>query len=441
MLNAREAAYKIIASYKRSGAYSEIALDNIIKREHLSERDAALTGSIALGTIQNLYFLDYYIGCYCSLPVKKLSPAVLSVLELSAYQILFLDRIPARAAINEGVELTKKYGGKKASGLVNAVLRRISENSENLPPIQDDSFSEYISIKYSVSRWFSEEMISRLGKKDAEEFFRICNLPPDVTVNTNNIKTTAEDAKKILSDLNIGYTEADGFPGTFIIKKAAGLINTDYFKCGLFYVQDVSARCAVLASGVKSGGSVLDVCAAPGGKSILAALLMENTGRVISCDIHGKKLGKIEENASRLGISIIETRQADAKEFVNDFENAFDTVLADVPCSGFGVIRKKPEIKYKAYEDIEGLNRIQLDILRNSSRYVKPGGVLIYSTCTVLQRENEDVVTAFLAGNDEFFLEKFTVNNKITAENGYTTLWPHINGSDGFFVARLRRRI
>ena len=440
MMTSREAAFKAVTAYKNSGAWSEIYLDNLFKAESISGRDAALANNIALGTIQNFYFLDYCISEYCKTPIKKLHPVVHTILQISAYQILFLSRVPQSAAVNEGVDLCKKYAFTKASGLVNAVLRRISENRASLFQVRADSLESFLSIRYSHPMWLVDELIKTIGPNETEQFLATNNTPADITVQTNFLKTTDKSVADRFSDLGIDFDQDPRIQGSFHIRGTGRLDSIDIFSEGLIYVQDMSAYASVMASEPKPGMRVLDVCAAPGGKSVSCGILMNNEGSIISCDIHDKKLGRILDNASRMGIGIIETRQADGRVFIPEYESSFDIVIADVPCSGFGVIRKKPEIRYKTDEDTAGLCNVQLDILKNASRYVRPGGILIYSTCTVLKRENEDIIFEFLKHDDSFILDSFSVGNFVNSNSGYVTIWPQRTGTDGFFISKLRRK-
>lgn len=439
MLTSREAAFMAISAYKKSRVWSASVLELILKDADISDKDAALAENISLGTVENLYFLDYCISRYSKIPVKKLQHSVLTIMELSAYQIMFLDRIPPRAAVNEGVSLVKKLVGEHPAGLVNAVLRKVADNREALFVVDSKEASDRLSIRYSHSKWFVEEIISRIGEKDTEKLLQENNTHADITFFTNTLKTTQSNAITALSGLGYNCEKSQIFPECFRIGKTTGVYDTQIFKNGDIYVQDEAAYCAVTAAGPRHGMSILDVCSAPGGKSVSAAILMNNDGEVLSLDINAKKLKLIESNTARLGIDIIKTGVSDARIYYPKYEGVFDIVIADVPCSGFGVIRKKPEIRYKSDKETAPLCAVQAKIIRNVSRYVKPGGTLIYSTCTLLRRENEDIVSAFINENGAFSTEDFTVGSGIASDNGMLTLWPHINGTDGFFIAKLRR--
>lgn len=441
MLGAREAAFKALAAYRKNGAWSEIFLDNLAEKEEISQRDMALAENIVMGVISNLYYLDYYIGLYCATPLKKLHPALLDILRLSAYQIIFLEKIPVSAAVNEGVSLTKEFVNVKASGLANAVLRKISQNVKSLPEIESEDFSQYLSVKYSFPLWYVKEIQSYFDKEQCVSYFESCSKVPPVTIHANTLRITTQDFEAALENENIRYKKNAKIPGSYDISGAGKMSGLEIFKNGYAYVQDNSAYIAAIIAGAKKGDRVIDICSAPGGKSITSAMAMENCGYILSCDIHEKKLKRVRENAENLGIDIIETKCLDGRKRVDELLDGFDVVIADVPCSGFGVVGKKPEIRYKKDEETIGLCKTQLEILKNAANYAKPGGTVLYSTCTVLKRENEDIVRKFLTENHEFELMPFSYDGIIDGKDGMATFWPHINGFDGFFAAKLRRKL
>jgi 16S rRNA (cytosine967-C5)-methyltransferase len=424
MTSGRQAAAAALGKYRRAGAWSEMAVDSVIRANGLDRREAALCARLVYGVLQNAALLDFYIGCYSSVPTGKLEPKVLDILRVSAYQLLFMDRIPASAAVSEGVALCRSGGCSRAAGLVNAVLRRIAENRGQLPEIPGKGTAEYLALRYSHPLWLAREMTESLGYDFTEGFFAANNAEPPVSIQTNTLKITGTALAERFSAS--GTPLAPGtLPDSFTLAGAGSVTGYPEFSEGLFYVQDDAARGAVAASGAAAGMNVLDACAAPGGKSFAAAIQMRNSGSIISCDLHEKKLHRISENAARLGITIIRTRAMDAAKPDADLLGWADVVLADVPCSGLGVIRKKPEIRYKDPEELKQLPAVQLSILNGLADCVRPGGTLLYSTCTVRRSENEDVAEKFLANRGDF-----------TAE-GMRTLWPHRDGTDGFFICRL----
>ena len=434
----REAALTALERCRRDGAWSGAAIDNVIKKYALDRRDAALAANLCLGVLQNSSFLDYYINCFCNISSDMLEPKVRDILRLGVYQLLLLDKIPARAAVNESVALCRTSGCGRASGLVNAVLRKISALSGQLPEIPGKGTAEYLSIRYSHPRWLAQRLIDRKGYAFAEEFLAANNLPSGLDLQINTLKVETADFIRALSRMEADYS-LPGFPANCVSLRGGNVVSLPGYEEGLFYVQDRAACMAVQILSLSPGMKVLDACAAPGGKSFAAAIAMHNTGEILSCDIHEKKLPLIESGAKRLGIHIIRTMVADARRPSADLTGKFDAVIADVPCSGLGVIRKKPEIRTKSEEELSGLPQIQRDILENLSRCVKPGGVLLYSTCTILSEENEAVVNGFLSGHNEFLPEDFQVGSR-HSEMGMYTFWPNVDGTDGFFAAKLRRK-
>lgn len=424
MSNGRQAAIAALAKFRRAGAWSEMAVDSVVRENGLDPREAALCSRLMYGVLQNRALLDYYIGSYSSVPVGRLQPQALDILRISAYQLLFMDRIPASAAVSEGVALCKRGGCARASGLVNAVLRRISENRSALPEIPGKGTAEYLSVKYSHPLWLARELTACGGYAFTEDFFAANNAGTPVYIQTNTLKINPEVLAAQLTARGLAPMPGS-IPGAFAVSGAGRVTGYPEFAEGLFYVQDDAARLAVELSGAAEGMCVLDACAAPGGKSFAAAIRMKNAGQIVSCDLHENKLGRISDGASRLGLEIIRTRAMDARRPDADLADWADVVLADVPCSGLGVIRKKPEIRYKDPAELEGLPEIQLQILEGLADCVKPGGVLMYSTCTVRKRENEEVIDRFLGTHKDF------------SADGMRTLWPQEHGTDGFFLCRL----
>ena len=439
-VTAREAAFRAVSLFRKRGIWPETMLDSLITSEGMDPRDAALACEISGGVMRNMSLLDFYISAYLTSKISRLEPAVTDILRVSAYQLIFLDRIPAHAAVSEGVELTKRHANPRAASLANAVLRKIAANKDSLPEIPADDPVNYLSIKYSHPTWLVSELLNTLGPEECEAFLRENNEIPPITAQVNTLKATAGEALKALSDDGVEAEPHPWLNNALIIRQTGALASLKAFKDGLIYVQDAAARLAVTAAGLEPGMSVLDGCAAPGGKSFAAAIDMENRGRITSCDLHEKKLRKIDEGADRLGINIISTLAADGREPYAGLFSAFDVVFADVPCSGIGVIRKKPDIRYRNEKDVRALPDIQLDILRGLSKCVKPGGALIYSTCTVLNRENQGVTSRFLEENGDFTTESFTLPQPLGDCGGDVTLWPQKHGTDGFYICKMRRK-
>ena len=433
MDKAREAAVFALERTRRDGAWSSALSDAMKTKYNLDSRSLSLAVSISLGVLQSTALLDYYIDLN-SKSASKIEPKVRDIMRSGAYQLIFRDKIPASAAVNESVALCKKLGYSRVSGFCNAVLRKIASSADKLPEPPGKGTAQYLSVKYSHPQQLAQYIVDRRGYDAAEAFLAADNTIPDTCLQVNTLKITPDELMARLLAESIPCSMHPWLPNCIVT--AGSVSSMPGFDEGLFYVQDPAAKCAVLAAALEPGMYVLDSCAAPGGKSFAAAIAMRNEGSIDSCDLHDKKIRLISEGAQRLGISCINAFSHDARE---PFYRQYDAIIADVPCSGYGVIRKKPEIRYKPLEDSASMPAIQAAILENLSQYVKPGGVIVYSTCTVLGRENEDVVKAFLRAHAEFSAEGFTLPNGETAADGYITFWPDIHGTDGFFVSKLRR--
>ena len=432
-MGARTAALAALIACRRQGAFSDSALKEATRREHLERRDAALAARLCYGVEQNRGLLDFYLEQFVRGKLKDLQPVVLDILRLGAYQILFLDKVPASAAVNEAVEQTKKYANARAAGLVNGVLRSLVRAKADLPEPPD------LATKYSHPAALVALLQESLGE-ETEAFLRADNEAPETVLQWNPLRGEEAELRRQLDEKGVEWTRHPWLEGCYLVKGTGDLRTMEAFAKGLVYVQDPAARLAAEAAGVRPGMRVLDCCAAPGGKSFAAAIAMENRGQITSCDLHAHKIALIAAGAERLGISIIQAQARDATEACPEWEQSFDAVIADVPCSGLGVIRKKPDIRYKDVAQLAGLPRVQRAILENVSRYVKPGGTLLYSTCTVLRRENEDIVNAFLEAHPEFHPECFDAQEGAGLGTvPMATLLPQRNGTDGFFICRLRR--
>lgn len=434
--NARIVAFRALERCEKDRAWSAVTLDSLLRQAELSDRDAALATRLFLGVLQNESYLDYALDLYCR---SRTESGIRTVLRLGAYQLLFLDKIPAHAAVSETVALCRAIRLDRGASLVNAVLRRLSENKDHLPPIPGEGSASYLAIRYSHPLWLAERLIREQGYEQTEAFFHANNETAPLCIQVNRLRVSTEDYLRSLERRAVPYRVFPQLPGC--IELDGGKVpSLPGFEEGLFYVQDRAARTAVHAAGAKPGMRILDACAAPGGKSMAAALDAGGQCQLISCDLHEKKLRLIRGSADRLGlVDCLETLAADARSFRPEWESAFDLVLADVPCSGLGVIRKRPEIRRKGEEELQALPQIQSAIFDNLCRYVKPGGVLLYSTCTVLQAENRDRVSAFLNTHADFSSEDFSVGD-VRSTDGCYDFWPQTDGTDGFFAAKLRRK-
>ena len=440
-MDAREAAMLALNACQRQGGWSDGALKKQLSAAALSGRDAALATQLCFGVLQNQMLLDFYLSKFSNIPLKRMEGKVVQTLRLGAYQMLFLTRIPHSAAVNSAVALVKAHcKNPRAAGMVNGILRSMERSLQNMPVIPQGDPVAYLSTLYSHPKWLVKEFILSLGEEEAAQLLAADNSQPPTTVMVNTTRTTAETLKAMLE---ADHVEAEPHPwleNCLLLSRTGDLERLEAFQQGLFYVQDPASRLSVLAAGAKPGMRVLDCCAAPGGKSFAAAIAMENQGEIVSCDLHPHKKKLIQAGADRLGLTIITPKTADGKVFRPEWERAFDLVLVDAPCSGLGVIRKKPDIRYKDPAPLADLPAVQLDILRNAARYVRPGGTLMYSTCTLLYRENGEVVETFLAENKAYKAETFTLPGPVgPVQSGSVTLWPHRHGTDGFFISKMRR--
>ena len=426
-MSARTSALRVLNACRQNGAWADAALAAELGRETLSAPDAALTSRIVYGVLQTRMLLDYYLSAYCTQRLDHLQQPLPDILRIGAYQILYLDKVPDHAAVSESVELAKANKRGSAAGLVNAVLRKLSQNKNHLPALPADP-TERLSVETSHPRALTERMIAMLGAEEAGAFLRANNALAPVTVQVNPLKTTADKLLTELANAGIDAKPHPWVPDCIELTGVGDLSTLPAFYRGEFLVQDAAARLASL--GVEPGMRVLDVCAAPGGKSFSAAFAMRGKGSIVACDLHENKLKRIRDGAARLGIDCIETQAADGRVFRADWAESFDAVLCDVPCSGLGIIRKKPDIRYKDMSAFAALPDIQRAILKNASHYVKAGGLLVYSTCTVLPEENDGVTEAFLRSHSEF--------TPVPDGHG-AAFWPQRDQTDGFYLFRMRK--
>ena len=436
-MGARETALRALMACRKEGAWSNAVLKEYTKQDKLDSRDAGLAARLCYGVIQNRMKMDFYLKQLLTGKLSNLHPVVRDVLHMGLYQIYEMDRIPESAAVNESVALAKKYcKNPKASSLVNAVLRNAVRSKGQLQ--EPTSYAD----KYSHPDALISLLKASLPKGKLEPMLMANNAAPETTVQVNTLKTTAARLMQQLEAEHVSVKPHGWMKDCLVLSGTGNLEQLPSFRDGLFYVQDPAAKLSVLCAQLpKEDIRLLDCCSAPGGKSFAAAIAMEGHGSITSCDVHAHKTALIENGAARLGLTNITVRQQDATVCVPEWIGAMDVVIADVPCSGLGIIRKKPDIRYKDLAEIGQLPKLQLDILRNQAAYVKPGGVLIYSTCTVLKAENEEVVKAFLAENKEYTLEPLGLPGVFPKnETGMLTLIPGEYDTDGFFISRLRRK-
>ncbi|MDR2665561.1 MAG: 16S rRNA (cytosine(967)-C(5))-methyltransferase RsmB [Oscillospiraceae bacterium] len=437
----RELALRALRAYRRRGTFASDALDGVLRAARADARSSALVTAITRGVLRNMALCDFYIERMSSRPIGKIEPQVLDILRLSAYQMAFMGKIPVSAAVNEGVALARRHANSSAAGFVNAVLRALARSLGALPEPSGATKFETLAIKYSHPPWLVGELDAALGGEGIRELLEANNAQPPLTVRVNTLRTDVRGAIGALGRQGIEARPHSALGESLVLESAGNPAGICAMREGYIFVQDAASAAAAIAGRPKPGDTVLDGCAAPGGKSFAASILMMNKGAVISRDISAEKLAAVADGARRLGITVINTRRADARVPADVGEGALaDVVYADVPCSGFGAIRRKPEIRYKQPQDLRRLPEMQLGILSGLSTYVKPGGALMYSTCTVLRRENEDVAEEFLRRHGDFRADPFSLPGGLgEAPDGMVTLWPHIHGTDGFFICRMVR--
>ena len=443
-MNAREGALKVLYEIEVKEAYSNLALNKELNQHAYEQLDKGFMTELVYGVLENLIYLDFAIQQFSSIKLKKIHPMALNLLRLGAYQILFLDRIPASAAVNESVNLAKKYV-KRSSGFVNGILRNLIRNPEKIQiPDEKKDPVAFLSIKFSHPRWMVEQFLTFFSPEFTAELLKANNETPHLYVRVNTLKTNVEDCVASLNQKGFQVEVSPHIEEAITIKGTTNLAELDLLQMGHLYIQDFGSMLIGRIVDPKPGDLVVDVCSAPGGKATHLAQLMKNQGRILARDIHPHKIKLIKANANRLGTKIVEPEEFNGYELdINLIEKA-DRVLVDAPCSGLGIIRRKPEIKYrKKPEDVTEITALQLDILSKASQYVKPGGYIVYSTCTIDPRENEVVVKVFLKEHPQFELEnlgeKYAPLIPGKPQGEMLQLYPNVHGTDGFFMAKLTR--
>ncbi|MDR7074515.1 16S rRNA (cytosine(967)-C(5))-methyltransferase RsmB [Fictibacillus barbaricus] len=446
--NLRAIALEVLVKVEQNQAYSNLQLNQALQKADVNEKDKALLTSIVYGTIQRKNTIDFYLEQLLNKPIKKKDRWVLSLLRLSIFQMLYMDRVPDHAIIHEAVEIAKYKGHQGLAGMVNGILRKLQREGTDAMDEKLGNSAEKEALKYSMPFWLYQRWSSQFGAENAEKMAESNLIPAPVTARIN---TMLSSRTAVLDELNEeGITAAEGeLSSEGIVIKNGYLPNSKAYKEGLVTIQDESSMLVARAVGAKPGEIVLDACAAPGGKSTHLAEMMKGEGRVVSLDLHQHKIELIKKQAERLGLNNIDARTLDARKVKEEFETeSFDRVLVDAPCSGFGVIRKKPDLKWaKTEQDVKRLTSIQKDILHSASQMVKPEGILVYSTCTVDKEENAEVSEWFLSEHPEFewdphFSEKMPENVKpfIIEERSDLQIMPHYFNSDGFYIAAYRKK-
>jgi len=436
----REIVLKALYKIEKENAYSNLVLDEMINknRKNLTTIDIGFISELVYGITTYRITLDYIISQYSKTKINKISIFTKNILRMGIYQIIFLNKVPKPAAVNESVNLSKKYA-VKSTGFINAILRKVTqEDYKKMDNIKDKK--EKLMLKYSMPKWIIEELLKELKIEEVEKICINSNLKPKTTIRVNTIKISEEQLLKIFDEKNIKYekSQIDNF---IYLENLKNISEIEEFKKGYFTVQDLAAGLTSLILNPKEGENVLDSCSAPGGKTTHLAEIMNNNGNILAWDLYESRLNLVNENAKRLGINIIKTETKNATKFDENLVKSFDKILLDVPCLGIGVIRRKPDIKWQRdREDIGKIQKEQLEILENCSKYLKPNGYILYSTCSILKEENEAIIKQFLNKNNNFKIVK--IKNEKNSQNTENTemlrLYPN-EKHDGFFICLLQK--
>ena len=446
--DARQAALFVLQEVETRGTFVDLALKAMLQKKKLSARDRALTTELCYGVIRYLLTLDWLIEIVTGRKASKIDPWTRNILRLSFYQAAYLEKIPASAACFEGVELAKKFSHKGAAKFVNGVLRGYLRKKDEItfPDIKENA-SKYLSLKYSFPMWMVKRWIELFGIEEGEKYISSLNKIAPLTIRTNTLKINRDELEKILRKEGVKVKKGFFLPESLALKNGKSLADLDSFKKGFFQVQSESSMLVSHLLDPQPGETILDSCSAPGGKTTHIAQLMNNSGQIFSCDIYPHKIKLVEKNAKRLGITIIEPVLSDGRRLPDDFKGIMDRALVDAPCSGLGVIRRKPDLKWKRKPaDFQALSKIQLDLLQEAADTLKPSGVLVYSVCTNEPEETREVFHSFLKNNPEFHPCDLTpylpegLKDEPTAREGYIDLLPNRHVLDGFFIARWKKK-
>ena len=430
----REKVAQILTDIEKDDTYLQLALKKEL--DTLEAKDKGFANELIYGTIKWRLRLDYVLDQFSKTPVKKMKPFVRQLMRMSVYQILFLDKVPASAAINEAVKIMHKRKMSNLSGFVNGVLRNIDRNKSEIT-------YPNLSVYYSIPEWIITRWMKYYGEMETKAICESLSQRARVCIRINTLKTTKDKVKALLSEEGITVLEEGFLPESLYIHAPNGIHHSPSFKAGLWTVQDESAMLVGHVLGPEKGDEILDVCSAPGGKTVHLAELMQNEGHIIGADVHEHKIELIEKNAKRLGASIVEGKLQDGMLINEDWKEKFDKILLDAPCSGLGIIKRKPDIRYAKDETaIRDINNIQRKLLKNAINYLKKDGILVYSTCTLTQEENQNMVEYALSLGlqlDAIPYDMPACLKPYIKDNAYIEILPHVTDTDGFFMARFRK--
>ena len=443
--NSREVAFSILYRVVHDGAYSNLLLDRELTVKNFSRQDGALVTQLVYGVLRQQGTLDYILEQFLTRPLRKLPVKILVILRLGVYQLYYMDKIPAAAAVNESVKLARKHGHEGTARLVNGVLRKVSANKEHLQwPSQSTDLAHYIAVTESHPLFLVERWLKELGEEETLALCHYNNQPAPLTLRINTLKATKEEVIATLTEKGVEVAESRWAKDALVVHNLHALASCSLFKEGKIVPQDESSQLAVLNLAPSPGAKVIDMCAAPGGKATYMAQLMRNRGEIKAFDIHNHKIELLKEARQRTGATIVEPAIGNGTIFQPELENWADYVLVDAPCSGLGVLGRRPDARWQKNEDtIQQLAALSRQILENASRYVKRNGYLLYSTCTLTHEENQDNISAFLRDNPGFHLEPLPALPPSWQAQGAAMwqIWPHKAQTDGFFMALLKRQV
>ncbi len=444
-LAGRDLALLALHRVDTAAAFASLALHEVFRRHPAPRRERALATELAYGAVRRLNTLDFIIGRFSHRDPAALDPWTRSILRLAVYQICYSDRIPVHAAVAEAVEQAKRYGHRDRAGFVNAVLRAVaSMRGEVAFPSPDEDPVAHLSLAHSHPEWLVRRWLGRYGFEDARRLLEYDNVAPPVVIRANRLRTDPQALALRLAEEGVEVRPGRYLPEALVIVAPEALEEIPSFRAGLFTVQDESSMLAARVLDPQPGETVIDVAAAPGGKTTHIAELMANRGRIIACDVHPGRLELVRENCRRLGVTIVEAVAEDGRELPARYRALADRVLLDAPCSGLGVLNRRPDARWrKSAEQIAALAALQGELLEAAAACLAPGGVLVYSTCTIEPEENEQVVARFLDAHPDFApdpLDLFLPAGLAgEGAGGWLQILPFRHGIDGFFVARLRR--
>lgn len=437
---ARELALLVLQEVFSSGAYANLALSKHLNEKPLLPVDRRFATELVYGTVKACGTLDWLLSHYVKRPLSQTDPLVTNILRLGMYQLHFLDRVPASAAVNESVNLARKLAHPGASGFVNAVLRSALREPEKVryPSFAKDPV-RHIALRECHPEWLVKRWIDLIGIEETQSLCRFNNAQPPLSLRTNTLRISRDELLQKMTLAEVEATVSSLVPEGILCHKLSAE-PLQFLREGLCQAQDESSMLVAHVVDPQPGEFIIDACAAPGGKSTHLAALMRNQGRVMACDVHKHKIGLIEENSRRLGTDIVEAHLQDSACLHQNYDKQADRVLVDAPCSGLGVLRRRPDARWRKEESLRELPALQIAILLSAARCVKPGGILVYSTCTLEESENTSIVNRLLESDLDFSLEPVGNKLPVPRPEAMLTLWPQRDGVDGFFIARLRRR-